>query len=186
MSEHVVRTPESLLRTYFHAKDENRPHLIQSVFCEEAVLEMNVKTDSISFPAVSRGVAAIAQVLVSKFAQSYENVYSFYLQRPPMGVTTFACDWLVGMSEKASNDTRVGCGRYDWSFQREAPHLVNRLVITIEAMQVLPADRLPHVLNWLLTLPYPWCSANAAYASAPVIESLAPVLKYIGRDVARA
>ena len=110
MSEHVVRTPEGLLRTYFHAKDENRPHLIQSVFCEEAVLEMNVKADSISFPAVSRGVVAIAQVLVSKFAQSYENVYSFYLQRPPIGVTTFACDWLVGMSEKARRHVRTRRG----------------------------------------------------------------------------
>jgi hypothetical protein len=138
-------------------RDENRPHLIQSVFCEGAVLEMNVKAGGISFPAVSRGVAAIADVLASKFGQSYENIYSFYLHRPPAGVASFACDWLVGMSEKANGHVRIGCGRYDWSFQREAPHLVDRLVITIAAMQVLPADRLPHVLNWLLALPYPWC-----------------------------
>jgi len=182
---HSLPTPETLLRTYFHAKDENRPHLIRSVFCEEAVLEMNVKTEHISFPAVSKGVAAIADVLVSRFGQTYENVYSFYLHRPAVKAAGFTCDWLVGMSEKANGSMRVGCGRYDWSFQREAPHLVERLVITIEAMQVLPADLSPTVFNWLLALPYPWCPASAARVSAPGIESLAPVLQYIGRDAPR-
>ena len=179
-------TPESLLRTYFHAKDENRPHLMRNVFCDAAVLEINVKTDSISFPAVSRGVIAIADTLVRRFGLAYENVYSFYLQRPPAAATRFSCDWLVGMSEKATGNTRVGCGQYDWRFQRQAPHLVDRLVITIEAMQVLPPDHLQTVLDWLLALPYPWCSANAACSSAPRIDSLEPVFRYLGRDVRHA
>ena len=183
MPEQFARTLESLLRTYFHAKDENRPHLMRSVFCEEAILEMDVKTATISFPAVSRGVTAIADALVRTFGQTYENVYSFYMQRPPVGVTSFSCDWLVGMSEKATGNARVGCGRYDWSFQHRIPHLVDRLVITIEAMQVLPPDHLQTVLDWLLALPYPWCSATAACARAPHVESLEPVLRYLGRDV---
>jgi hypothetical protein len=182
MPEPIIRTLESLLRTYFHAKDENRPHLLQSVFCESASLEMNVKTDTIAFPAVSRGVNEIADTLVRTFGRTYENVYSFYLQRPPVGVTAFSCDWLVGMSEKATGNARIGCGRYDWSFQHQAPHLVDRLVITIEAMQVLPADHLQTVLQWLLALPYPWCSAHAACACAPQIEALEPVLRYLGRE----
>jgi len=186
MATPVARTPEDLLRTYFHAKDENRPHLLHGVFCETAILEMNVKTETISFPAVSRGITAIADALVRTFGQTYENVYSFYLKRPPVGVTGFSCDWLVGMSEKASGNTRVGCGRYDWSFQPQAPHLVDRLVITIEAMQVLPPTDLPTVLDWLLALPYPWCSADAACAGAPQIESLEPVLRYLGREAAQA
>ena len=185
MTEHADQTPESLLRNYFHAKDENRPHFIQKVFSETAILEVKLKTDDIAFPAVSTGVAAIADALVSKFGQSYENIYSFYLQRPPAGVSNFACDWLVGMSEKATGKARVGCGRYDWSFQNAAPHLVDRLVITIETMLVLPPDRLPAVLDWLLALPYPWCSAKTACASAPGIDSIEPVLRYIGRDLAR-
>jgi len=186
MPDRIVRTPESLLRTYFHAKDENRPHLLRSVFAEQAILEMNVKAKTISFPAMSRGVTAISDALVRTFGQTYENVYSFYLQRPPVGVTSFSCDWLVGMSEKATGNARVGCGRYDWAFQPHAPHLVDRLVITIEAMQVLPPDHLETVLCWLLALPYPWCSANVACASAPQIECLEPVLRYLGRDVADA
>lgn len=185
MPEHTDQSPERMLRDYFHAKDENRPHFMQKVFSETAVLEVKLKTDDISFPAVSEGVPAIADALVSKFGQSYENIYSFYLQRPPAGVSTFACDWLVGMSEKASGNARVGCGRYDWVFKRETPHLVERLLITIETMLVLPPERLPAVLDWLLALPYPWCSAKAACDSAPNIDAIEPVLRYIGRDLAR-
>jgi hypothetical protein len=59
-----------LLRDYIRAKDENRPHLIPQVFAANACLEMRVKTDSISFPAVSQGAARIADVLVRCFNQT--------------------------------------------------------------------------------------------------------------------
>ena len=174
-----------LLRDYIRAKDENRPHLIPRVFAANACLEMRVKTDSISFPAVSQGAATIADVLVRRFNQTYENIYTFYLERPPAGAATppaaFACDWLVGMSEKATGNLRVGCGRYEWVFQAEAPHRVERLAITIEAMQTLPPARLAPVLDWLLALDYPWTSAAAVREFAPPLKALEPVLAYLGR-----
>lgn len=180
MSNRNRHSPERLLRKYFHAKDENRPHLMSSVFSESATLEMIVKTGTIAFPPVSHGAAAITDVLVRRFAQSYENVYSFYLQRPPPAVSGFSCDWLVGMSEKANGAALVGCGRYDWSFGQEAPFLVDRLVITIEAMQVLPPNDLESILRWLTALPYPWCSASSVVDSAPSLGALEPVLRYVG------
>lgn len=186
MPEQVVRSPEELLRTYFHAKDENRPHLIRRAFCDSAVLEMNVRTDEVSFPPVTRGVDAIADVVASRFGQTFENVYSFYMQRPAAGVTRFSCDWLVGMSEKANGNVRVGSGRYDWSFQREAPHRVERFVITIEAMPVLPPSQLSSVMDWLSTLPYPWCSPGAVRAAFPGIAALEPVLRYLDRNAPHA
>lgn len=177
----------TLLRDYIRAKDENRPHLIQRVFCDAACLEMRVKTESISFPAVSQGAATIADVLVRRFNQTYENIYTFYLDRPPAGAATppaaFACDWLVGMSEKATGNVRVGCGRYEWVFAQDAPHRVERLAITIEAMQTLPPDRLPDILNWLLALDYPWSSARAVCESAPQIKLLEPVFRYLARSI---
>ena len=184
MSDTPRRTAETVLRTYFRAKDENRPHLMREAFSESATLETVVKTDAISFPPIARGLASITDVLVRKFAQSYENVYSFYLQRPPphTAVSTFACDWLVGMSEKESGKARVGCGRYEWQFQTGAPHLADRLVITIEAMQVLPADRLEPVLLWLTGLPYPWCPAERFFETAPAMPDLAPIFSYVGRQ----
>ena len=65
--------------------------------------------------------------------------------------------------------------------QAEPPHLASRLVITIEAMQVLPESQLEPVLAWLRGLDYPWTSAAAVSESAPDIEMIAPVLQYLGR-----
>ena len=173
---------ERLLRDYLHAKDENRPHLMSGVFSESATLEMVVKAGSISFPPLSQGVGAITDVLVRRFGQTYENVYSFYLQRPGPALQNFSCDWLVGMSEKAGGATRVGCGRYDWTFRQTGPVLVDRLVITIEVMQSLDPGYLEHVIAWLTTLAYPWCSAQAVLAAPPAFAALEPVLAYLGRD----
>jgi hypothetical protein len=181
-------TPETLVRNYLRAKDENRAHLISSVFCESACLEMRVKTQDISFPAVSQGSATIADVLARRFNQSYENIYTFCLDKPaaesansPPAV--FACDWLVGMSEKANGNVRVGCGRYEWIFQQKPPYRVERLIITIETMQTIPDHWMPKILKWLLALDYPWSSAQAVCRSAPEIKLLAPVLRYLGRDL---
>jgi hypothetical protein len=117
MSNAGTRTPESVLRTYFHAKDENRPHLMAQVFSETARLETIVKTGAITFPPVATGLAAITDNLVRNFGHTYENVYSFYLARPQPGLhaNTFSCDWLVGMSAKHDGGVRVGCG-HDWHF----------------------------------------------------------------------
>ena len=185
MSDVAHNRRVDLLRNYIRAKDENRPHLIPQVFCDTACLEMRVKTDSISFPALSQGSAMIADVLVRRFNQTYENIYTFYLDSPIAGSANppavFACDWLVGMSEKATGQVRVGCGRYEWVFQQQTPHRAERLAITIEAMQTLPAETLPEILRWLLALDYPWSSGRAACASAPKTLRLEPVLNYLGR-----
>ena len=131
-------TPEAVLRGYFHAKDENRPHLLEDVFTPGAELIIHNQSANIAFPAFTQGRSAVAEVLVRSFALSNENVYSFYLARPLLGVREFTCPWLVGMSERSSGHVRVGCGTYEWAFEPHAPHMASRLVVAIEAMQVLP------------------------------------------------
>ncbi len=111
----------------------------------------------------------------------YENIYSFYLDRPTSAVTRFSCDWLVGMSEKDGGHVRVGCGRYDWRFQADPPHLASHLVITIATMKILPPSELQPVLGWLQRLSYPWSSAAEILAVAPPNPTLDPVLQFVGR-----
>lgn len=178
------RLPQDVLRAYFHAKDENRPHWMPQAFCEDATLETVVRTQAIAFPPVVHGLPAIADVLVRRFAQTYENVYSFYLARPPATIPShrFSCDWLVAMSEKETGNARVGCGRYDWSFRAVEPILAERLVITIEAMQVLAPDTLPAILGWIGGLGYPWCSAGEALATMPPMPALRPIAECLGRS----
>ncbi|MCY1519912.1 hypothetical protein D9M68_546760 [compost metagenome] len=171
---------ESVLRDYFHAKDENRPHYMARAFAPDAVLKMALRTQAIAFPPESHGLAAIADTLVRKFGQTYENVYTFYLSRPEPGVRLpgYQCDWIVGMTEKATGNVRVGCGRYDWEFQKE-PYRASSLVITIETMVSLPAADAEAVFGWLLALDYPWTNAARVVASAPPLEALAPVVHYL-------
>ena len=168
-----------VLRDYFHAKDENRPALLTGVFSADAELEMVVRTDAIAFPARTRGRDDIARVLVTGFAETYENVRSFYLAPPPSDAEPFACAWLVGMSQRADGSPRVGCGRYDWRFEHKLPHRATRLVITIDAMQVLPPERLASTLGWLRRLSYPWSSAAEVLAALPATADLDPIRRHL-------
>ena len=173
---------ETVLRTYFHGKDENRPHLLRGVFAANATLQVVNRVGTIAFPSLTEGCDAIADVFVRRFAQTFENVYSFYMSRPQEAAAGFSCDWLVGMTEKEGGSVRVGCGRYDWEFEAEPPHSARRLVITIEAMQVMAPNTLKPVLAWLWQLDYPWSSPGAALETAPEMEELGPVLRYLKRS----
>ena len=181
MSKHSSHSPEVVLRNYFHAKDENRPHVLDHVFTSDASLYVHNKSENIDFPAATRGRGAIADVLVRQFNRTYENIYSFYLARPPTTAKSFICTWLVGMTEKDSKSTRVGCGTYEWTFSPEPPCLASTLVISIHAMSILAPDNTGAVLTWLLQLGYPWCAPEQAFSLAPSTHELAPILQYLRR-----
>ncbi len=184
-SMHVRRpqTPRQVLRAYFGAKDENRPHRLDMVFTPQAVLTVRNHASSIAFPATTAGRAAIANVLVREFGATYENVYSFYLASPPEDAPHFSCDWLVGMTAKGSGQARVGCGSYDWSFDVASCGLADRLQITIHAMQVVPADAAPGLIDALTALDYPWTSAAQALDMLPGLPELEPVRRYLAKNM---
>jgi len=155
------------IEKYILAKDGNRPDLLRHCLTSDATLEMVVHTDTISFPPYISGRADIADILVRRFGQCYENVYTFCLGEPPkFGATTHTCKWFVGMSVKATGELRIGCGEYHWRFLPTLG-LVTHLCITIEHMQACAAQDLESVMNWLQSLNYPWClSSNFIYSTA--------------------
>jgi hypothetical protein len=171
---------EDVLVNYFRAKDGNRPHLLERVFCAEAQLAVKNATAAIQFPALTRGRETIADVLVRNFGRDNDNVYSFYLSTPPTEeVERFTCRWLVGMTEKSSKSVRVGCGTYDWTLNFDPVPCATALVISIELMQVLPPQDAGRVIAWLERLPYPWASAQSVVSTAPAIELLQPVIDFL-------
>jgi hypothetical protein len=180
-----MQSAQECIEAYIRAKDANRPHLMSQAFADNAILEMVVKTGSISFPPISNGLESITDVLVRRFAQAYENVHTFCLVAPPQSEeVTFSSSWLVGMSEKETRAVRVGCGRYDWLFQSRGPRLLERLTITIDLMESLGPNSLTPIMGWLSHLPYPWCSLRIALASAPPLDALEPVRHYLARGSA--
>jgi len=175
-----MKSPAESLFAYLRAKDQNRPYLMRRAFTGTATLNMIVKTGAISFPPLSNGIDSITEVLVRRFAQSYENVLTFCIGDPPKNdAGSFSCNWMVGMSERETGAVRVGCGRYDWQFQTGEPFLTRELTITIEFMQILPPSTLEVIMDWLSGLPYPWCPAQTAVMGAPEVEGLAVILDYI-------
>ena len=170
-------SPEHVLRAYFHAKDENRPLLLDRVFAEDALLEVHDASGAIRFPARTLGREAIADVLVRSFNRQYENIYSFYLERPRAEVDAFDCPWIVVMTEKDGRGVRVGCGRYEWTFAATAPPLACRLVIRIAAMEVLDAPTTQQVYAAIARLAYPWSSRGEVMAALQPLAGTAPALQ---------
>lgn len=162
---------QKAIETYIRAKDGNRPHLIAQAFSADAELTMQVNTQEIAFPGTVKGANAISDVLVSEFAQRYENVYTFCIGAPPTVGTAFDCDWLVCMSEKGSGLARAGFGRYEW-MAAESSGLVRTLRITIEEMTTLPEETASLILRWAQDLPYPWCPRERLAQGAPEIAAI--------------
>jgi hypothetical protein len=155
---------------------------LDDAFAEDVTLQMIVRTDAISFPASSVGRKAIAETLVRRFNQTYENVYTLCIGAPPRDDTEiYSCDWLVAMSEKQGGAVRIGCGRYDWSFAH-VEHKVRGLTITIEAMEVLPAEALAPVMRWVSALPYPWCPQQAVVRAPPSCASALHVMRLLRHE----
>ena len=175
-----MSSPFDDVSTYFFAKDGNRPHLMKRAFAENADLEMVVNTDAISFPESAKGLDAIEDILGRRFADDFENVNTFGLSQPTAANRHhFPCYWLVGMSAKNNGPIRVGCGRYDWYFTPDEWCLIEKLVITIEVMQVFPETELLTIMQWLSSLPYPWCTPEEAIRTMPSIDGLVEVEQYI-------
>ena len=174
-----MNTVQQSIQAYIKAKDGNRPHLLEQAFEAQAILDMIVRTGAISFPDHVEGRAAIGEVLVSRFAQTFENVYTFCLGPPPAAnLDRFQCPWLVAMSGKDSGEARVGCGTYDWQFDPVSKR-VERLTITLEHMKTLPPDNLPAIMAWVSRLDYPWCSVEAALGDIPNLGELGDVIEYL-------
>ena len=171
---------DAVLETYLCAKDANRPRLAERAFDPAATLEVVDRSSVMAFPAETRGAAAIVDVLVRQFARLYEDVHTLCLARPAPDATAFSCDWLVGMTAKDGCALRVGAGRYDWTLDPR-PWRAMRLVITIEAMQVLPASGATAIDTWLGQFDPPWSTARAAVGLAPRDVRLAAVLDYLRR-----
>lgn len=169
-------TPTDAITAYLLAKDGNRPHRLAEAFTPDATLTMRVNTDTISFPPLTHGREAIAQTLVRSFNQTYENVYTLCLDEPPaVDAASYSCRWLVAMSEKDGGAVRVGCGRYEWLFAPRDGRAC-ALTISIEAMELLPADALKQVTAWMAGLSYPWCSTHTTINEAPDIQGVQRVL----------
>jgi len=177
-----MNTAQRSIQQYINAKDSNRPHLLRQAFYAGCTTGDGGTHGSISFPPHVEGLESIGDVLVSRFGQTFENVYTFVWDTHRSRISkTFQCQWLVAMSDKNSGEVRVGCGQYGWQFNPESG-LVERLTITIEHMKTLPPTDLHTIMEWVSHLDYPWCRPEALASNAPDIGTLEEVIQYVIRS----
>lgn len=177
-----MTTLRRAIEIYILAKDGNRPHLMDDAFTANARLEMNVKTARIAFPGTVEGRAEIARVLSSEFAQCYENVYTFCVSKPPAEADEFECLWLVVMTEKDTAAALLGIGRYTWRRAGRSAK-ISALRITLEEMAALPRQSAPALLQWVSTLPYPWCPIDRLAAQAPDFDEVTRACAWLGKEL---
>jgi len=179
-----MSAPADSIRAYLHAKDRNQPYLMEQAFTENASLHMAVHTDTITFPPATIGREAITDLLVRRFAQTYENVHTLCMSAPPAKPDTeLKCDWLVVMAEKESRQVRVGCGHYNWRFCPYT-YLVEHLSITMEAMQFLAPNQLSNIMILISGQSYPWCASEVVMVvmnNTPEMNELNVIREYICR-----
>lgn len=154
-----MKSARELLETYVEAKDLDRPGLILDCFAPNAVLTYSIATDTISFPARTRGADAIAQILVRDFRKTFTRCKTYYV-----------CDsvvkdsrkidklpWLVVMKEMSGPILRLGKGCYTWHFEWfDQAMRVSAMHIHIDRMDAVE-DPGADILDALQSaLPYPW------------------------------
>ncbi|MDE1463661.1 hypothetical protein [Spartinivicinus poritis] len=171
---------ESVIRTYILAKDKNKPELMKNAFSSHAILEIKNKTANIDFPATTIGITDITDTLVVNFNQSFENVYTYCLLDSIQATQTdLSCDWLVVMREKANQNIRIGCGRYNWEINNPSKLLANKLIITIEQMVLLPATNLTSITKWQSNLDYPFTESTNILEGIPNFQALDTIKEYM-------
>jgi len=146
---------KNLIEMYIKAKDCNKPVLMKKVFNNNAVLQMIVKSDNISFPSNVQGEENITNTLVKDFSNKFENVYTICIEDSiKIENNTLTCHWLVTMSDKANTEIKMGYGEYIWTFKEDK---VSSLVIQIDEMNILEISRLDEIMEEVNSLSYPWC-----------------------------
>jgi hypothetical protein len=177
----IIDCYQDTISRYIRAKDDNKPHLMDSVFTLSADLEMITNTEAIAFPANTHSRDGITQVLVRDFSQRFENVYTFCLTDTiEIAQSVLCCQWLVVMSGREDGELRIGCGNYHWEFEHNTSPLVQRLAISITAMVILPRSFSHALVTWANTTAYPWCNLQDLLSTMPVITELDIIRKTLG------
>ena len=153
-------TPRSLLEHYVEAKDQVRPHMMQTIYAANAVLTFSIATDMISFPNRVVGLDGITKTLIVDFGTKFSRCKTYYIcdSTPQQEDSTAILPWLVLMRESASSHLRIGKGYYKWTFEErgDVNMQVAEMHIHIERMDIID-DRDGKILHALQSaLPYPW------------------------------
>lgn len=170
---------DTVVRTYLHAKDGQRPYLFGQVFTPDATFTSRfARPVDFYQDTVSEGLAAITDVFRGLGAFC-ENIYTLYaddsIRIGDDGSLRFR--WVVGMQERETGKVRVAWGDYRWTFTSDGTRST-ALEVLMEQMPVLDPAEAPAVFGWLSTQPEPWCASGELAERSPRLPALDPLRAY--------
>ncbi len=173
-------TRDHVLRTYLHAKDLSRLHLLAEAFTEDAVFTSRLNfAERWMDDQTAAGLAQITETFRG-LGRGFENIYTVYT---PESVETqgdeLICRWLVGMSARDGGEVHVAWGDYRWRFAQDR---ATRLDVVMEGAATLSPGRLREVMSWLRALPSIWCPGARLLSGAPQDPSLELMRAYFEAD----
>ncbi len=176
---------KDVLSRYMDGKDNIKPDVLQTSFSVDGIVTFEINTPNISFPDEIVGNRRISEVMFGDFHELFGQVKSYYLDQDFSLLN--ACKvvnqhWLVSMREKATGNTRVGSGTYNWLFEKKNQRwTIKRVHIVIDHMVSFEdnsgwLDRLQSELS-----DYPWAEKPTMMGLISSQPELGNILEYLKR-----
>jgi hypothetical protein len=158
---------DRILHDYLHGKDQSRPHLLARAFAPDAVFVSRFEFDTdFSDDTPREGLGTIIETF-RQLGAACENIYtvcaSDSVRESPEG---WRCKWLVTMTQRDDGRVRVAWGDYLWQLGGWGTR-AKRLEVTMEEMQVLPADRADGFCDWMATHEGLWVESARMLEGCP-------------------
>ena len=174
----------TILEKYIEGKDQDNFKILEDIYTEDAKVIFQIRTPAITFPSEIVGRINIAQVLSKDFNRKYDCIKTYYLglkdkERNALNVSEQ--EWLVAMRETASCCTRIGCGLYNWTFERtrENKIKIKEHEIIIAEMLDLPDRPLPYLTSFQSLLPYPWTNRETVLKVASRYNEMQKITDFL-------
>ena len=157
-TKNMRRNSTEILELYIKGKDQDEYLILEEIYTEDAEVEFEIASNSISFPESILGNKDIARVLSKEFNQNYQEVKTYYLSRPANKLSNiYEQNWLVVMRDIKSGKTRVGTGHYNWEFLNDSKNLkIQRHKIYIHEMLNIEDEQMSELTRIQDELNYPW------------------------------
>ena len=175
---------QDILGKYIIGKDKNQFQLLEKIYSENAKVTFEIKPNSITFPSVLHGNKEIAQVLSKEFNEKFSTVKTYYLSENIPDSENTRIDrqnWLVLMSEKASDTLYIGTGYYNWAFEYNKGEIlqIKHHHIFIAAMIKLTSFPLQFIIDLQNSIPYPWASQDNVKELMQKYDDLVEIIHYL-------
>lgn len=177
----MQRNTFEVLESYIKGKDQDEYLILEEIYADDAVVEFEISSDSISFPEIINGNKEIARVLSKDFNKNYNHVKTYYLSKPPSGkVNIYLQNWLVVMRDVLTEKTRVGTGHYDWEFTTKNGELkIQRHKIYIHEMVYVEDVQMIELTRIQGKLFYPWVERQEICAAFKNNVNLEQIIQYL-------